>query len=152
MNKPKDEIMGPDLQDATTIKTKMNKLTLHSSFNGNELRIGVPKEFYPSGMASSSLKAWHDSIEIFAQKSKAVIVPVEMPNVPYTMSCYGILTSCEIASNFSKYDGLRFGHHTKINENTDYKLESVLKSTRDEALGKVVKGRIVSGNYYLLKK
>ena len=72
------------------------------------------------------------------------------------MSCYSVLTSCEVASNFSRYDGLRYGYHSKFdfgtNQRNHYDFENVIKKNRDESLGPVVKSRIVSGNYFLLKK
>jgi aspartyl-tRNA(Asn)/glutamyl-tRNA(Gln) amidotransferase subunit A len=72
------------------------------------------------------------------------------------MSCYSVLTSCEIASNFSRFDGLRFGHHAKLDfsdaATLNYDFERIITQNRDEGLGKVVKSRLVSGNYFLLKE
>jgi aspartyl-tRNA(Asn)/glutamyl-tRNA(Gln) amidotransferase subunit A len=85
-------------------------------------------------------------------------VPVSIPNSKYTMSCYSILTSCEVASNFSRFDGIRFGHHTNLDfsieksDKLEYNFEKIITKNRNESLGKVVKSRIVSGNYFLLKE
>ncbi len=74
------------------------------------------------------------------------------------MSCYSILTSCEVASNFSRFDGIRFGHHTNLDfsieksDKLEYNFEKIITKNRNESLGKVVKSRIVSGNYFLLKE
>lgn len=69
------------------------------------------------------------------------------------MSCYSVLTSCEVASNFARYDGIRYGNRAdekKRKENDTF--ENLLKETRNYALGSVIKGRVASGNYFLLKK
>lgn len=72
------------------------------------------------------------------------------------MGCYSVLTSCEVASNFSRFDGLRFGYHTPLDLNktepSEYTFEKVITKNRNESLGKIVKGRIACGNYFLLKE
>lgn len=104
------------------------------------------------------MEAWKRSVQIFEDIGKAKIVPVSLPNTTYTMSCYSVLTSCEVASNFARYDGLRFGYHSKLDldinkaDEIEYILEKIIKQNRNESLGKVVKSRIFSGNYFLLKK
>jgi aspartyl-tRNA(Asn)/glutamyl-tRNA(Gln) amidotransferase subunit A len=111
----------------------------------------VNKEFFPNGLSANNLKAWAMTVEKFS-KQDVKVIPISLPNVTYTMSCYSVLTSCEVASNFAKYDGIRFGYHSKLDANEPYTLENVLRKNRDESLGKIVKSRIVSGNYFLLKE
>lgn len=71
------------------------------------------------------------------------------------MSVYSVLTSCEVASNFARYDGIRYGYHSKLDMSADspgYFFEKAVKKNRDESLGQVVRSRIASGNYFLLKE
>lgn len=71
------------------------------------------------------------------------------------MSVYSVLTSCEVASNFSRFDGIRYGYHSdkKLEFNSiGYNFETIVKKNRDESLGQVVRSRIASGNFFLLKK
>jgi aspartyl-tRNA(Asn)/glutamyl-tRNA(Gln) amidotransferase subunit A len=91
---------------------------------------------------------------MFSKLSKCKIVQVSLPHSIYSMSVYTILTSCEVASNFARYDGLKYGYHTKLSEfkKEDYEFEKVLTRNRDNSLGRTVKGRIVSGNFFLLKE
>ena len=118
------------------------------------------KEFHPNGIGETNLEAWDNALELFSSAAGSKLQTVSLPNAPLSMSVYSILTSCEVASNFSRYDGLRFGHHAKLNLNnketdaqdSEYYLERIITKNRDESLGKIVKGRIVSGNYFLLKK
>ena len=147
-------IAGPDSKDNTSLKTEFRQIKLEENFTPNELTIGVPVEFYPDGLSSHNLAAWHQSLETFSNQSKARIVSISLPNAPYTMSCYSVLTSCEVASNFARFDGLQYGHHTKLDlaNKDEYDLNKILTKSRDESLGNIVKTRIVSGNYFLLKR
>ncbi len=93
------------------------------------------KEFYPSGIAASNLEAWESAMDTLATKSKAKFVQVSMPNVVYSMSCYSVLTSCEVASNFARYDGIQlFSRLTKkkLDQNHRYSFfEKVLNMDKD---------------------
>lgn len=93
---------------------------------------------------------------MFTKHSGAEIVSISLPNSIYSMSCYSVLTSCEIASNFSRYDGLRFGYHANLDlsqlKPDEYNFEKIVTKNRDESLGPTVKSRLVSGNYFLLKE
>jgi len=127
---------------------------LNENFNPRQIRIGVPQEFYPNGLSSDNLAAWNKALDVFSRQSHVKIVPISLPNAPYTMSCYSVLTSCEVASNFARFDGLKYGYHTKfdIDNVEEYDLKKILTKTRNESLGNIVKSRIVSGNYFLLKR
>ena len=119
----------------------------------------ISKEFHPKGLSETNLHAWDKSLCIFAKEGNSSVIPVSTPNAPFSMSCYSVLTSCQVASNFARYDGLGYGHHREIqqNQSNSYYLENIITKTRNEALGQVSKGsiskgRIVSGNYFLLKR
>jgi aspartyl-tRNA(Asn)/glutamyl-tRNA(Gln) amidotransferase subunit A len=147
-------IAGPDKKDVTTIKTEFKPIKLQENFTPAQIKIGVPQEFYARGLSSDNLDAWNETLEVFSKQSNVKIVPISLPYAPYTMSCYSVLTSCEVASNFSRFDGLKYGYHTKfdINNDKEYDLKKILTKNRDESLGNIVKSRIVSGNYFLLKR
>jgi aspartyl-tRNA(Asn)/glutamyl-tRNA(Gln) amidotransferase subunit A len=69
------------------------------------------------------------------------------------MKILSILTSCDVASNFARYDGLRYGYRPSVqemNKEENESFESLLKKTRNHGFGQVVKGRVASGNYFLL--
>lgn len=44
------------------------------------------------------------------------------------------------------------GHHTKNSDANTDSYEDILRKTRDESLGERVRGRILSGNYFLLEE
>ena len=44
------------------------------------------------------------------------------------------------------------GHHTNNIDKTKDTYEDILRKTRDESLGERVRGRVLTGNYYLLEE
>lgn len=71
--------------------------------------------------------------------------------MPYTSSSifvYSILNQCEVASNMARYDGIEFGHRADDDTST----EQLYAKTRAQGFNNVVKNRILSGNYFLLRK
>ena len=145
-------IAGPDKKDGTTLKNGYKAIELDENFNPGQIKIGVPQEFYPNGLSNDNLSAWNEALDVFSRNSNVKIIPISLPNAPFTMSCYSVLTSCEVASNFARFDGLKYGYHTKVDNDEEYDLKKVLTKTRNESLGYLVKSRIVSGNYFLLKR
>ena len=47
----------------------------------------------------------------------------------------------------TRYDGVEFGHRAKAEESTD----ALYAATRHEGFNEVVRGRILAGNYFLLR-
>ena len=47
-----------------------------------------------------------------------------------------------------RYDGIEFGHRAETNQSTD----ALYAATRHEGFNDVVRGRILAGNYFLLRK
>jgi aspartyl-tRNA(Asn)/glutamyl-tRNA(Gln) amidotransferase subunit A len=101
----------------------------------------------------NNLTAWEKAVEVLSKKGNVKFLEISLPHVQYSMSCYSVLTSCEVASNFARYDGVKFGHREVNNkEQGPQSLDNMLKNTRNSGFGEVVKGRIVSGNFFLLKE
>lgn len=72
-----------------------------------------------------------------------------MPHTSASIATYSVLNACEVASNMSRYTGLFYGYRST----KDHKLfESLITDSRVEGLGEVVRSRILSGNYFLLRK
>lgn len=71
-----------------------------------------------------------------------------MPHTSYSITCYSVLNQCEVASNMARYDGLRFG----IRGDDATSTEQLYAETRSKGFNEVVRSRILSGNYFLLKR
>lgn len=71
-----------------------------------------------------------------------------MPHTKYSIVCYSILNQCEVASNMARYDGIEFGFRPSEN----YSTEKLYMTSRKLGFNKVVKNRILAGNYFLLSR
>ena len=71
-------------------------------------------------------------------------VPFEL--LDYIVPAYYVLTTAEASSNLSRFDGLRYGHHsdTSTGDLTEY-----YKQNRSEGFGLEVKRRIMLGSFVL---
>jgi aspartyl-tRNA(Asn)/glutamyl-tRNA(Gln) amidotransferase subunit A len=68
-----------------------------------------------------------------------------MPALKYALAAYYIIVPAEIASNLSRYDGVRYGFRS--NDSTD--LEALYNNTRSEGFMSENKRRIMIGNFVL---
>jgi aspartyl-tRNA(Asn)/glutamyl-tRNA(Gln) amidotransferase subunit A len=139
--------MGFDPKDSTSLETKLN---VHDEkVNLTKLRIGIPEEYNIEGMSSEVKDLW----TLASHKLAAAgvdIVPISLPHTKYSLSAYSVLKACDVASNFSCFDGVEYGHRNGdlINEKSTEQMYSV---TRTEGFNDTVKGFIFAGNYFLQK-
>ena len=70
---------------------------------------------------------------------------ISIPIMKYGLAIYYIIQPAEVASNLSRYDGIRYGHRAA--EITD--LDSIYGKTRDEGFMPENKRRIMVGNFVL---
>ena len=71
--------------------------------------------------------------------------PVSFPYLDQMVPTYYVLTTAEASSNFSRYDGVHFGHQSKEAEG----VENTYKKSRSEGFGEEVKRRIMLGTFVL---
>ena len=123
-----DDFWTKDLEDAKPKKKK----------------IGIIKDFMGDGVNPEVVKTVRD----YAAKMKKAgfeVEEIEMPIMKYGLAIYYIVQPAEVASNLSRYDGVRYGHRAA--EITD--LDSVYSKTRDEGFMPENKRRIMIGNFVL---
>lgn len=73
------------------------------------------------------------------------VEPVSFKELDYIVPAYYVLTTAEASSNFSRYDGVRYGFRAEDAGD----LESTYKKTRSQGFGKEVQRRIMSGTFVL---
>ncbi|MDO4742100.1 MAG: Asp-tRNA(Asn)/Glu-tRNA(Gln) amidotransferase subunit GatA [Candidatus Saccharibacteria bacterium] len=127
----KDLTSLPDYYDETKIKTGKRK-------------IGIIKDFDNESVTPEIREALAKKVEILKSKGHE-IVELEMPSLKYALSAYYIIVPAEVASNLSRYDGIRYGFRSK--EATD--LDSIYNLTRNEGFMPENKRRIMIGNFVL---
>src|ERR1700741_1329945 len=107
------------------------------------LRVGVPNEYFISGMAPQVNQAVGNAIgEI--ERQGAVIDEISLPHTEYAVAVYYIVATAEASSNLARYDGMRYGHRAAAKD-----LIETYMISRDEGFGAEVKRRIMLGTYVL---
>ncbi len=73
------------------------------------------------------------------------IVELEMPALKYALAAYYIIVPAEVASNLSRYDGIRYAFRS----NNSADLATLYENTRNEGFMSENKRRIMIGNFVL---
>ena len=132
-------ISGYDPMDSTSITQKSK---VKSQNDNAKFKIGIPKEYFGRGLNAGVKKVIEEAIEKIKKQGNEII-EINLPNAEYALPVYYNIMTVEVASNLSRYDGIKYGHSTK--EAKDL-LEVYFKS-RAEGFGAEAKRRIILGNY-----
>uniref|UniRef100_F7AJV6 Glutamyl-tRNA(Gln) amidotransferase subunit A, mitochondrial n=3 Tax=Monodelphis domestica TaxID=13616 RepID=F7AJV6_MONDO len=140
-------LAGHDVKDSTTTQDPVGPFILPILRDVSKLCIGIPKEYHTPGLSSETQALWSKAADLFESKG-AKVVEVSLPHTSYSIVCYHVLCTAEVASNMARFDGLEYGHRCNVNVST----EAMYAATRREGFNDVVRGRILSGNFFLLKE
>ena len=110
------------------------------------LRVGLPQEYFSPGMTEDILAAW-SQVASLLDTAGAKVVPVSLPHTDLAIPCYSVLNPCEVASNMARYDGIQYGLRGE-----GASTEDMFAQGRARGFNEVVRGRILAGNYFLLKR
>ncbi|MDE2145670.1 MAG: Asp-tRNA(Asn)/Glu-tRNA(Gln) amidotransferase subunit GatA [Burkholderiales bacterium] len=108
------------------------------------LRIGLPKEFFPAGLAADVAAAVRAALAEL-EKLGATLVEVSLPRTELAIPVYYLIAPAEASSNLGRFDGVRYGHRAAQYDD----LLDMYKKTRSEGFGPEVKRRIMIGTYVL---
>ncbi|XP_070352687.1 glutamyl-tRNA(Gln) amidotransferase subunit A, mitochondrial isoform X2 [Equus asinus] len=140
-------LAGHDPKDSTTIQDPVKPFVLPSLTDVSKLCIGIPKEYLTPELSSEVRSLWSKAANLFESEG-AKVIEVSLPHTSYSIVCYHVLCTSEVASNMARFDGLEYGHRCDIDVST----EAMYAATRREGFNDVVRGRILSGNFFLLKE
>ena len=132
-----------DPKDMTTLPSYYSDTTEKRSSDSNKV-IGVVKDFDNESVDAEIREALRHKVELLKSKGHKV-VELEMPALKYALAAYYIIVPAEIASNLSRYDGIRYGFRS--GESRD--LGSLYAKTREEGFMPENKRRIMIGNFVL---
>ena len=135
-------IAGKDPKDSTTLDDFWNR-DLEDA-KPKKKKLGIIKDFLGEGVNEEVKQTVLDYAKQ-AEKAGFEVEDIEMPIMKYGLAIYYIIQPAEVASNLSRYDGIRYGHRAA--EVTD--LDSVYSKTRDEGFMPENKRRIMIGNFVL---
>lgn len=138
-----DAIKGRDPLDSTSLDVAESP----EEFDLNNLKIGVPKEYFVAGMNKEVERTIKTAIGKY-EKAGAKIVEVSLPHTEYALPCYYIIATAEASANLARYDGIKYGSSEINNPEVKDLLEVYIKS-REKYFGSEVKRRIMLGSYVL---
>ncbi len=137
-------IEGRDPNDSTSVDLK-DDWRLPGSYDENldGMRIGIPKEYFVSGMEDGVEKAVRAAIEKFRGLG-AEIKEISLPHAEYALAAYYVIMPCEASANLARFDGIRYG--SRVEADT---LEDTYRKSRGQGFGKETRRRIMIGTYAL---
>ncbi|MBQ3292734.1 Asp-tRNA(Asn)/Glu-tRNA(Gln) amidotransferase subunit GatA [Candidatus Saccharibacteria bacterium] len=122
--------------------------TLDDYYNDSEVKkakkVGVIKEFDNKSVDAEIRKALEKKCDLLKSKGYE-IVELDMPALKYALAAYYIIVPAEVASNLSRYDGVRYGFRSENSKD----LNGLYANTREEGFMPENKRRIMIGNFVL---
>jgi aspartyl-tRNA(Asn)/glutamyl-tRNA(Gln) amidotransferase subunit A len=138
-----EAISGHDPADSTSANCPVPPYSKSLTSDIAGLRLGIPKEYFTSGLQPAVDEAIHGAIRRL-ENSGATVEEISLPHTDYAVAVYYVIATAEASSNLARYDGMRFGRRAAGKDLT----ESYMLS-RAEGFGPEVKRRIMLGTYAL---
>jgi aspartyl-tRNA(Asn)/glutamyl-tRNA(Gln) amidotransferase subunit A len=139
-----NHLCGKDPRDSTSLDVTVPDFTQDLGRDIKGLRIGLPKEYFISGIHAGVSASIQDAIQKL-ESLGAIPVEISLPHTDVGVSTYYIIAPAEASANLARFDGVRYGHRST--EAGDL-LEHYMMS-REEGFGPEVKRRILLGTYVL---
>jgi aspartyl-tRNA(Asn)/glutamyl-tRNA(Gln) amidotransferase subunit A len=137
-------IAGHDPRDSTSSQKPVPDYLSSLQRGVKGMRLGVPKEYFVTGMEPAVEQAINDAIRLLEQQG-ASIEEVSLPHSDVALPAYYIIAPAEASSNLARYDGVRYGYQAEGAKN----LIEEYMMTRRQGFGAEVKRRIMLGTYAL---
>lgn len=137
-------LSGRDPHDATSSTREVPDFTAACGRSIEGLRVGIPKEYFVSGL-SPEVKEAVLRVATILESQGAIPVEISLPHSEVGLAVYYVLAPAEASSNLARYDGIRYGHRSPEAKG----LTEVYRKTRSEGFGREVKRRIVIGSFVL---
>jgi aspartyl-tRNA(Asn)/glutamyl-tRNA(Gln) amidotransferase subunit A len=137
-------MLGFDFKDSTSLDRPPEDYTRTLAAPVKGLKIGVPKEFFGSGLQPDVEAAVRSALGEY-EKMGATLVPISLPNADLGIPVYYVIAPAEASSNLARFDGVRYGHRAR--EYSD--LIDMMRRSRAEGFGDEPKRRILVGTYVL---
>ena len=133
-----------DPKDSTSVDRPREDFTRALDIDCKGLRIGVPSEFFGSGLEPEVEACVRAALREY-EAMGAKLVDVSLPNAALGIPVYYVVASAEASSNLSRYDGVRYGFRAEHYED----LLDMMRKSRSQGFGQEVKRRILIGTYVL---
>ena len=126
------------------VKTGARDATQEGPVAQAPYKIGVVKDFRSSAVHPEVQQALDAKITELSKKGYE-IVELDMPVLKYALAVYYIIQPAEVASNLSRYDGIRYGYRSEVAQT----LSEVYQKSKSEGFMPENKRRIMIGNFVL---
>ncbi|MDD5127625.1 MAG: Asp-tRNA(Asn)/Glu-tRNA(Gln) amidotransferase subunit GatA [Dehalococcoidales bacterium] len=138
-------IAGHDSRDSTSVPYPVPDYAACLSAGIKGMRIGVPKEYFVSGMQPEVAAALDTAIARLEKLGAVIDRDVSLPSTPHALSVYYIIAPSEASANLARYDGVKYGYSYKEGAS----MWEDMEKTRQFGFGPEVKRRIMLGTYAL---
>ncbi|MCL6644169.1 MAG: Asp-tRNA(Asn)/Glu-tRNA(Gln) amidotransferase subunit GatA [Dehalococcoidia bacterium] len=140
-----DCIGGHDPRDSTTNPEPMPDLRHYLGRDIRGIRIGVPKEYFISGMEPGVAARIEEALALFESLGAIVDREVSLPSTEHALAVYYIIAPSEASANLARYDGVKYG----FSDRSAPTMWENMEQTRAKGFGNEVKRRIMLGTYAL---
>jgi len=137
-------MLGFDPKDSTSLDRPTEDYTRSIGASVKGMRIGVPKEFFGTGLQPDVEAAVRAALAEY-EKLGARLVPISLPNAELGIPVYYVIAPAEASSNLARFDGVRYGHRAAKYAD----LRDMIRKSRAEGFGDEPKRRILIGTYVL---
>ena len=139
-----EAICGKDEMDSTSLNLKFKNQNSKPQFKIQNIKIGVPKEYFIKGMNVEVEKIIKKAVKKI-ENLGAKIEEISLPHAEYALPCYYIIAPSEASANLARFDGIKYGYSQKAAKD----LMEVYLQSREKGFGAEVRRRIMLGTYAL---
>ena len=138
-------IAGHDPKDSTSVPHPVHDYTRSLIPDLHGLRLGVPQEYFVSGMQKGVEEVIRSAIAKLEELGAKIDWGVSLPHTPYALAAYYIIAPSEASANLARYDGVKYGFSVQDAES----MWDAMEKTKQFGFGPEVKRRIMLGTYAL---
>lgn len=136
-------LAGADGRDATSVASPPFQVPQWREDVVQNLKIGVPEEFFSTGLNPQVEKAVRDALRTLEEQG-AILKPISLPTNDYAIDTYLTLVTAEASSSLARFDGVRYGERVHAPD-----ANTMFARSRAQGFGPEVKRRIMLGTYVL---
>ena len=141
------EVMSkPDVMDSTMNKIQPVSFSTVTSLPDKKYKIAFLKQATKHTSLDEEISTKIENLRSDLNEAGYIADEINFDLLDFVVPAYYVLTTAEASSNLSRYDGVRYGHRSKINPEN---LNEFYLNNRSEGFGDEVKRRIMLGTFVL---
>ncbi len=139
-------LAGPDARDVTSTDARPFAIAPWRRDTLRGLKIGVPEEFFSSGLNSEVNEAVRGCLQTL-ERFGAVLKTISLATNEYAIETYLTIVTAEASSCLARFDGVRYGRQVQAEDSN-----TMFAKSRAAGFGPEVKRRVMLGTYVLSAK